>query len=116
MRGAAGEVTRTVSAVAVLFVAAALLVAPARSVTSTARLVNCGAISVLSQKWHVAAKRVRCTSARSLIRSLASKPRPSLHRYPGTYLGMKCFDETIAFGREIECRNARKQVQGLRHR
>ena len=55
----------------------------------------CGTITIAGKQWTVISAGVPCSSARTLIRKLATskpapRPYPAFRIYPGTHLGMKC--------------------------
>ncbi len=96
-------------------VAASMTAVPVAHSAETAA-TNCGTVRGGGATWSVlAAGGVACGPARPLIRSLASKPHPSLATRLGTHLGLKCTELARGKTREIACVSAdgRRSVFGV---
>ena len=95
-------------------IVAAIAAAPANPAT-TARQ-NCGTVDAGGTTWHIAAfGGVACSTARPLVKKLATKPHPTPRTSLGRYLGMTCSELTLAGARTIGCStaNSRRGVVGV---
>ena len=87
---------------AAVVIVSAVGVASASPATTTRQ--NCGTVSAAGATWHVAAfGGVACSTAKPLIKKLATKPHPSPRTLLGSHLGMNCLELTLAGARTIGC-------------
>ena len=91
-------------------VAAATAASPAWSAARP-----CGTLKSGGTTWTVVAAGVSCSSAKPLVRKLATKPHPSTATRLGTHLGLKCIELAGNGKREIACvsRDGRRSVYGI---
>lgn len=77
-------------------------------------LRSCGATSVAGKSWTVAAARVPCARAKSLVKQLGARPARPVRIDPALHMGMKCLDVSGKGKRLIHCLSPRgdKQVLG----
>jgi hypothetical protein len=97
---------RTKLVVAALMLVAAVFVAkgqaaapkktPPKAPPVAAAASQCDRLTIGKTSWLVIVRGVSCTSAGTLVKSLASKPmpKPPLYRFTGTFQGMVCARRT----------------------
>jgi hypothetical protein len=105
---------RATLAICALLAALAAGFGPGAS-TSTAALVKCGKVSAGGKSWQVTAAALGCSTARSLVRQVATaKPDHviraaggEIDQYTRSFSGFKCFkSRKTGVGGQIQCTNS----------
>jgi hypothetical protein len=71
--------------------------------SSSAASTYCGTVEGGGAKWSVVTTHVACSSAKSLVKTLAAKPRTGVATRLGTHMGLKCIEYAGNGKREIAC-------------